>query len=785
MDSTLFTRCFRCMEDMGSDSLCPHCGYDNSHGNPQPYALPAGTILRGKYVLGLPLGQGGFGITYIGWEVAAGRKVAIKEYFPSGQVGRSQEKGKTQLIWYSTEEARYARGDGLDAFLREARKMYKVSRIPQVVNVLEVFEENATAYIVMDFIQGENLKDRVKRTGPMSWKEAKEIFLPVAEAMAKVHREGLIHRDISPDNLIIQPDGTVRILDLGAAKDLSISTGASSMQVAKSGFSPLEQYTQQGGSGTWTDVYALAATMYYAITGKLPPSAVDRLAEDTLQWEDPHLAALPENVAVAMQMAMVLNRNNRTQTMEDFIEGLGGKQEPETNTAQGSDTPQADQEPREKAVLPKPVDQKKASKKKIPKWCAAAVLGLCMAVFGWAFAYNQTTDTQTASSPEDSRVTVASPSESSQPAQSSIKNDYGFDEETLALIDAGTKDVYVYSDGSFVELYFNKKDQERCRVFFDKDENVKLVCAADYDKNGNMTEHRVYDGDQKLMWKDTWAYNKNGDVTEQHYVDGNNRVQRYILRKYDSKGRQVSGICKNTSNEVIWESSFTHDMKEGKTHSMVTVKYWDGTSRWEDLDGDGNLIQTALKDAQGNLTGFYQYKYNSSGQEIQCIGYNGNREIDCQWEYTYEGELMTKESYESYGDDPYSIVTLYTYGARDIRFTETKIFSSGGEFVDEYMTGIAGNPLYRYSTYGSGDHMSLDLYFYDCFGNVTHSESYDKTGRRFATEDTTYDIYGNVTVRTRTSDSYDGGYTVTEYDGSYNILSQKTYDKNGKLISGD
>lgn len=784
MATTTFTRCFRCMEEMGDGSVCPHCGYDHSQDKPQSYALPAGTILRGKYVLGLPLGQGGFGITYIGWEVAAGRKVAIKEYFPSGQVGRSQEKGKTQLIWYSTDEARYARSDGMDSFLREARKMQKVSRIPQVVNVLEVFEENATAYIVMDFIQGENLKDRVTRTGPMSWEEAKKIFLPVAEAMAKVHKEGLIHRDISPDNLIIQPDGTVRILDLGAAKDLSISTGASSMQVAKNGFSPPEQYTQRGGSGTWTDVYALAATMYYAITGKLPLSAVDRLAEDTLQWEDPHLAALPEDAAVAIQMAMVLNRNNRTQTMEKFIEDLGGRQEPErTQAAPEKVTIEVPKVPKAAAVRKKSLASKGSGKK--ARYAAIAILGLSMLVFGWTFVYNRSADTKTASSAEDGRTTAASPSESSQPARSSIKNDFGFDEEALALIDAGTKDVYVYSDGSFVELYFNKKDQERCRVFFDKDENVKLVCAADYDKNGNMTEHRVYDGDQKLMWKDTWAYNKNGDVTEQHYVDGNNRVQRYILRKYDSKGRQVSGICKNTSNEVIWESSFTHDMKEGKTHSMVTVKYWDGTSRWEDLDGDGNLIQTALKDAQGNLTGFYQYKYNSSGQEIQCIGYNGNREIDCQWEYTYEGELMTKESYESYGDDPYSIVTLYTYGARDIRFTETKIFSSGGEFVDEYMTGIAGNPLYRYSTYGSGDHMSLDLYFYDCFGNVTHSESYDKTGRRFATEDTTYDIYGNVTVRTRTSDSYDGGYTVTEYDGSYNILSQKTYDKNGKLISGE
>lgn len=383
MDSTLFTRCFRCMEDMGSDSLCPHCGYDNSHGNPQPYALPAGTILRGKYVLGLPLGQGGFGITYIGWEVAAGRKVAIKEYFPTGQVSRSQEKGRTELIWYSTEQANFAQHDGMDAFLREARKMEKVSKIPQVVSILEVFEENATAYIVMDYIQGENLKDRIQRTGPMSWEEAEKIFLPVAKAMAQVHKAGLIHRDLSPDNLIIQPDGTVRILDLGAAKDLSINTGVSSMQVAKNGFSPPEQYTQQGGSGTWTDVYALAATMYFAVTGKLPPSAMDRLTEDALQWDNPQIAALPENAAIAMQKAMVLFRNNRTQTMEAFIEGLGGRQEPAKNTVQGSGMLQADKEPQEEAIPAKLAVRKKASKMRIPKWCVATlILAIALAVWG-------------------------------------------------------------------------------------------------------------------------------------------------------------------------------------------------------------------------------------------------------------------------------------------------------------------------------------------------------------------------------------------------------------------
>ena len=142
------------------------------------------------------------------------------------------------------------------------------------------------------------------------------------QAMEQVHQAGLIHRDLSPDNLMLTPDGSVRILDLGAAKDLNINTGASSMQVAKGGFSPLEQYIQSGGSGPWTDVYAMAATMYFTLTGVLPLPSVDRLAKDTLRWDLPQLAALPGNVLTALQKAMVISPEARTQSMAEFASQL-------------------------------------------------------------------------------------------------------------------------------------------------------------------------------------------------------------------------------------------------------------------------------------------------------------------------------------------------------------------------------------------------------------------------------------------------------------------------------
>ena len=354
-----FTRCFRCMEKTNTYP-CPSCGYDARGNRPKEYALLPGTILNGKYVVGDMLGQGGFGITYIGWDLVLENKVAIKEYFPSGQVGRSGTSGTLQ--WYSTPQAENARNSGMEMFLKEARKMSRVREIPQVVHIRDLFQQNDTAYIVMDFVEGETLMARLKKTGPLNWNQARGIFLPTIRAMAQVHGEGLIHRDLSPDNLMLLPDGSVKILDLGAAKDLNVNSGASSMQVAKGGFSPLEQYTQRGGSGSWSDVYAMAATIYFSLTDVLPPPAMDRVVDDQLRWDLASLKALPGPVLEALKKAMILMPKNRTQTMGEFLEQLE-KAEPKPSPS----------------PAPKPAPEKKTWSPLLP--IAAAALAVVL-LFG-------------------------------------------------------------------------------------------------------------------------------------------------------------------------------------------------------------------------------------------------------------------------------------------------------------------------------------------------------------------------------------------------------------------
>lgn len=255
-----FNHCLHCMNKTESYP-CPHCGFDpETYPHPE-YALRPGTLLHEKYVLGTILGQGGFGITYIGWDLVLGGRVAIKEFFPSGQAGRNPANGA--VFWYCTPEAKASRNSGMALCLKEARKMSLLQNIPGVAHVMDVFQENDTAYIVMEYIPGRTLKAYVEKNGPLSWPQIQQIFLPALETMRQVHLAGVIHRDLSPDNLMLLSDFSVKVLDLGAAKDTTVGSFTSSVRVAKGGFSPPEQYFQRGCSGTWTDVYSMSATIYY------------------------------------------------------------------------------------------------------------------------------------------------------------------------------------------------------------------------------------------------------------------------------------------------------------------------------------------------------------------------------------------------------------------------------------------------------------------------------------------------------------------------------------------
>ena len=312
------------------ETFCSECGRPYGSVETEPFALKPGTILDGKYLVGEMLGQGGFGITYIGFDLLLEQKVAIKEYYPMS-TGMVSRENSTTVVWSSAVMQKSGMEKGFDSFLKEARKMAKLGGIPGVVGVKSVFIQNETAYIVMDFIEGETLLKKLQRGGPMDYGTCISLMTPIMQALAEVHKHGIIHRDISPDNIMVQNDGRLILLDLGAAKDLDIQGKDGNMQssqmVAKQGFSPVEQYGRDGKIGSWTDVYAMAATIYYCCTGVLPPSATDRTIDDTLTCR-PRLTKEEFDVLAFCMSVLPQNRPQNMDALLQIVTHPAGKTPP-------------------------------------------------------------------------------------------------------------------------------------------------------------------------------------------------------------------------------------------------------------------------------------------------------------------------------------------------------------------------------------------------------------------------------------------------------------------------
>ena len=268
-------RCFGCMKEFGSEyEICPHCGYMTDENPTDKNHLIPGTVLVNRYMLGRAIGHGGFGITYIAWDEKIQKKVAVKEYFPNAFSTR--QVGMTEVSFYNEKAEKYFK-DGLSKMLDEARRISRFSDNENIVDIYDYFEENNTAYIVMEYLEGKDLKKYLDENGgKVSPERAVEIILPVLNALKDMHKENLIHRDISPDNIYMCNNGKVKLLDFGAAR-LAVEDSEKSLSVmVKRGYAPREQYISSSKQGPWTDVYAVCATIYRMITGEVPSESVER-----------------------------------------------------------------------------------------------------------------------------------------------------------------------------------------------------------------------------------------------------------------------------------------------------------------------------------------------------------------------------------------------------------------------------------------------------------------------------------------------------------------------------
>ena len=299
--------CMGLWED--TERPCPRCGFSWETAPAGGRELPIFTILAGRYLLGRRIGIGGFGITYLAMDLAEERVTAIKEFFPASLASREG----LEVAALPGEEGRYFR-EALRRFRKEADLLSRFADVPGIVRYRDYVTENGTAYLVMDYIEGTNLRRYMRETGKtFTQEEALGLMRPILLAVDAMHRKNVLHRDISPENLIRKPDGTLTLIDFGAAREFSLDEEENLTVILKHGYAPEEQYHSGSRQGPWTDLYACCAVFYQMVSGIQPQDAAARARKDDLLTLDEI-----EGVQVTEQFARIIEKGMTIHATERY-----------------------------------------------------------------------------------------------------------------------------------------------------------------------------------------------------------------------------------------------------------------------------------------------------------------------------------------------------------------------------------------------------------------------------------------------------------------------------------
>lgn len=366
--------CFEQLPEEAAGEVCGNCKDNRMEADAN---LPAGTILLGKFIIGKILGKGGFGVTYLAYDLKNSCKVAIKEYMPDTLSYRTP--GTTTVTAYPGEKE-VSFQLGAEKFYEEAKTVAKFNGHPNIINVSEFFYENNTAYFVMEYIDGMDLKAYIGQMGGrLSFDDSLRILTPIMDALILVHSIGVLHRDISPDNIYITKDGSVKLLDFGAARQVLGDMSKSLSVVLKPGFAPMEQYQTRGKQGAWTDVYALGATWYYCLTGQIPDAAMDRIETDSLKPPSELGAKISPDREMVLLKALSLKAAERFQTMSGFKQAVLMQEEREAVPITPEPLPEPSQRPLRKKFI-------------VPAVAASVVMVLALSLIGLKLSGKESTE---------------------------------------------------------------------------------------------------------------------------------------------------------------------------------------------------------------------------------------------------------------------------------------------------------------------------------------------------------------------------------------------------------
>ncbi|MBQ8171523.1 MAG: leucine-rich repeat domain-containing protein [Oscillospiraceae bacterium] len=299
-----------------NENVCPYCGFDCSEAEYHSYAIAGGTLLKERYVIGRVIGTGGFGITYLGYDTQCEKVIAIKEYYPHGVAVRSDDNLTLEPLGSCNTE--FFR-KGIERFLCEGKYIAMFETASEIMGVYDVFEQNGTAYYVMEYFNGITLKAYLDKYGRISAQQAVLIAYHISEAFSVIHKGGIIHRDVSPDNIMLCRNGNVKLIDFGAARSFADDDNGLSV-LLKQGFTPLEQYQRNGKQGAWTDIYSLGASLYYALTLCMPDDPMSRFEDDSAFKEQ--LSQYPDKLVQLISRACEVRANERYQTAEELQQAL-------------------------------------------------------------------------------------------------------------------------------------------------------------------------------------------------------------------------------------------------------------------------------------------------------------------------------------------------------------------------------------------------------------------------------------------------------------------------------
>ena len=312
--------CMWCMHPLpNKGAVCPVCSFQLSKYERKPHHLPPYTILKGRYLIGSAIGEGGFDITYNACDLETNEHVAIKELYMINVVTR---EGTQVLPVDNSDEVRQYYRECRKKFLQEAEALMALQDKSGVVAIFDFFQANGTAYIVMEYLKGDDLLAYLKKNGGrIPYAEAFYLLRPIMKSMIEVHRAAIIHRDISPDNIRCLDNRRMKLMDFGSAR-FTTKDSHSKLVMVKAGYAPPEQYAQNYKIGPWMDVYAMSATFYRCIVGKTPKPSTNRTDDSDIEKPTSLGIKIPRSVEKVLLKGMALRQEDRYQDMYEFYTAL-------------------------------------------------------------------------------------------------------------------------------------------------------------------------------------------------------------------------------------------------------------------------------------------------------------------------------------------------------------------------------------------------------------------------------------------------------------------------------